>query len=187
VSTLSRLGKQIEEIIAALNGVGVRFALIGGLALASHKVIRATRDIDLLTDIKSADEIDRLLTRLGYRCIHRSADAGNYLRSDERVDFLYASRPAARQLLAAAAEFKTAFGDLRVVSLEGLIGFKLQGFVNDAHRTQDTPLAVEGGVTIALPETRDPFEVLDDLMTVVEALCPTWPPRASITPGPFKL
>jgi hypothetical protein len=93
---------------------------------------------------------------------HRSADAGNYLRGDERVDFLYASRLAARQLLAAAAEFKTAFGDLRA-------------------------LAVEGGVTIALPETRDPFEVLDDLMTVVEALCPTWPPRDSITPGPFKL
>lgn len=172
VSTLSRLGKQIEEIIAALNSVGVRFALIGGLALASYKVIRATRDIDLLTDVKSADEIDGLLTRLGYRCIHRSADAGNYLRGDERVDFLYASRPAARQLLAAAAEFKTAFGDLRVVSLEGLM---------------TTPLAVEGGVTIALPETRDPFEVLDDLMAVVEALCPTWPQRDSTTPGPFKL
>ena len=54
-------------------------------------------------------------------------------------------------------------------------------------RPETTPLAVEGGVTIALPETRDPFEVLDDLMTVVEALCPTWPPRDSITPGPFKL
>ena len=50
-----------------------------------------------------------------------------------------------------------------------------------------TPLAVEGGVTVALPVTRDPFEVLDDLMTVVEALCPTWPPRDSITRGPFKL
>ena len=74
MSTLSRLGKQIEEIVAALNGV-VRFALIGGLALASHKVIRATRDIDLLTDVKNADEIDELLTHLGYRCIHRSADA----------------------------------------------------------------------------------------------------------------
>jgi len=182
VSTLSRLGKQIEEIIAALNGIGVRFALIGGLALASHKVIRATRDIDLLTDANSADEIDRLLTRLGYRCIHRSTDAGNYLRGDERVDFLYASRPAARQLLGAAAEFKTAFGDLRVVSLEGLIGFKMRSDSPDT-----TPLAAEGGVTIAPPETRDPFEVFDDLMTVVEALCPTWPPRDSVTPGPFKL
>jgi hypothetical protein len=40
----SRLGKQIEEVVATLNGLGVRFALIGGLALASYKVIRATPD-----------------------------------------------------------------------------------------------------------------------------------------------
>lgn len=165
VSTLSRLGKQIEETIAALNSVGVRFALIGGLALASHKVIRATRDIDLLTDVKSADEIDRLLTRLGYRCIHRSADAGNYLRGDERVDFLYASRPAALQLLTAAAEFKTAFGDLRVVSLEGLIGFKLQGFVNDARRTQDLEdiraLILANRSNLKMTEVQEYFRLFD--------------------------
>jgi hypothetical protein len=34
-------------------------------------------------------------------------------------------------------ELQTALGDLRVVSAEGLIGFKLQGLVNDPHRTQD--------------------------------------------------
>lgn len=90
-----------------LNALGVSFALIGGLALAPYKVIRATRDIDLLTDATSADDIDRELLRLGYRCIHRSIDAGNYLRGDERVDFLYAHRPASRELLAAAAELKT--------------------------------------------------------------------------------
>jgi predicted nucleotidyltransferase len=174
VSTLSRLGKQIEEIIAALNSVGVRFALIGGLALASYKVIRATRDIDLLTDVKSADEIDRLLTLLGYRCIHRSADAGNYLRGDERVDFLYASRPAARQLLAAAAEFKTAFGDLRVVSLEGLIGFKLQGFVNDARRTQDLEdiraLILANRSNLKMTEVREYFRLFDREVLLKEIL-----------------
>ena len=137
MSNLSRLGKQIEEIVRELNRSGIRFALIGGLALASHKVIRATKDIDLLTDARSADEIDRLLANLGYQCVHHSADAANYLRADERVEFLFASRPVARQLLAAAVEFKTAFGELRVISTEGLIGFKLQGFVNDPRRTQD--------------------------------------------------
>jgi predicted nucleotidyltransferase len=174
VSTLSRLGKQIEEIIAALNSVGVRFALIGGLALASYKVIRATRDIDLLTDVKSADEIDGLLARLGYRCIHRSADAGNYLRGDERVDFLYASRPAARQLLAAAAEFKTAFGDLRVVSLEGLIGFKLQGFVNDARRTQDLEdiraLILANRSNLRMTEVQEYFRLFDREVLLKEIL-----------------
>ncbi len=38
MTSLSRLGKQIEEVIATLNAVGAQFALIGGLALASHKV-----------------------------------------------------------------------------------------------------------------------------------------------------
>jgi hypothetical protein len=72
------------------------------------------------------------------------------------------------------AEFKTAFGVLRVISTEGL------GFGT-------TPLSAEGGVTIAVTDPREPFDVLNDLMVVVEALCPIWPPRDVVTPGPFKL
>ncbi len=134
---ISRLGRQIAEVAAALNANGVGFALIGGLALASHKVVRATQDVDLLSDAERADDIDALLTQLGYRCVHRSADAANYARGDERVDFLYASRPIARRLLTTARELETALGDLRVVSAEGLIGFKLQALVNDPSRTRD--------------------------------------------------
>ena len=95
MAAASRLGRQLEEVIASLSKVDARFALIGGLALASHKVIRATQDFDLLTDSEKAEDIDRELVALGYQCLHRSADAGNYLRGDERVDFIYASRPAA--------------------------------------------------------------------------------------------
>jgi hypothetical protein len=134
---VSRLGRQIAEVTAVLKRIGASYALIGGLALASHKVIRATQDVDLLTDQEHADAIDAELIRLGYRCLHRSVDAGNYVRGDERVDLLYASRPIARRLLAGAAEFKTSLGELRVISTEGLIGFKLQGLVNDPRRTQD--------------------------------------------------
>src|SRR5204863_7771491 len=96
---LSRLGTQIAQVAAALNAMGIRFALIGGLALASHKVVRATQDVDLLVEAEKADEIDAELARLGYRCLHRSAEAANYARADERIDFLYAVRPIARRLL----------------------------------------------------------------------------------------
>lgn len=137
MAMLSRLGKQIQEVVATLNKAGARFALIGGLAMAQHKVVRATQDIDLLTDDHLADAVDNALKGLGYRCLHRSADAANYLRGDERVDLLYASRPIARQLLEAAPELNTAFGPLRVISTEGLIAFKLQGWVNNPRRTQD--------------------------------------------------
>jgi hypothetical protein len=172
VAAASRLGRQLEEVIASLSKVDARFALIGGLALASHKVIRATQDIDLLTDSEKAEDIDRELVALGYRCLHRSPDAGNYLRGDERVDFIYASRPAARGLLSNATAIQTAFGEVRVVSTEGLIGLKLQGFV------KGQPLAADGGIThVPAATSRDPFEALDDLMTVIEVLCPVWPNR----------
>jgi hypothetical protein len=124
-------------VIASLSKVDAWLALIGGLALASHKVIRATQDIDLLADSEKAEDIDRELIAIGYRCLHRSPDAGNYPRGDERVDFIYASRPAARGLLASATSIQTAFGEVRVVSTEGLIGLKIQAFVNNPRRTQD--------------------------------------------------
>jgi hypothetical protein len=134
---ISRLGRQITEVAAALERVGARYALIGGLALASYNVIRATQDVDLLTDLEKADEIDAELLRLGYQCLHRNQDAGNYARGDERVDLLYAHRPIARGLLERAAAISTSLGNLRVISTEGLIGFKLQGLVNDPRRRQD--------------------------------------------------
>jgi len=162
---LSRLGKQIAEAAAALNAIGARFALIGGLALASHKVVRATQDVDLLVEAEKAGEIDAELERLGYRCLHRSADAANYGRGDERIDLLYASRPVARRLLAAAVDVKTALGELRVVGAEGLIGFKLQGLVNDPRRTQDLEdiralLRANRG-TLDMGELREYFRLFD--------------------------
>lgn len=36
-----------------------------------------------------------------------------------------------------ASEVHTSFGDLRVISSEGLIGFKLQALINDPRRTRD--------------------------------------------------
>lgn len=133
----SRLGRQIEEVVSTLNSAGAHFALIGGLALAPYKVIRATRDVDLLTDAAMAEAINTALLELGYHCLHRSPDAGNYQRGDERVDLIYAHRPAALRLLASARPRQTPFGQLNIVSPEGLIGLKLQGYVNDPRRTQD--------------------------------------------------
>lgn len=62
---LSRLGKQVAEAAAALNAIDARFALIGGLALASYKVVRATQDVGLLADAEQADAIDTELAKLG--------------------------------------------------------------------------------------------------------------------------
>jgi len=163
MAALSRLGKQLTEVVGTLNRMGVHFALIGGLALATHRVVRATQDVDLLTDGRHADEIDSALLKLGYSCLHRSGDAGNYLRGDERLDLLYATRAVALGLLAEASEVVTAFGALHVVSAEGLIAFKLQGWVNNPRRGQDLEdiraLIRANRATLNLAEVREYFSL----------------------------
>lgn len=42
---------------------------------------------------------------------------------------------------------------------------------------QPHPLASAGGISGSPKDSRGPFEVLDDLMQVIEALCPTYPER----------
>jgi hypothetical protein len=170
----SRLGRQLTEILDSLNRIGVQSALIGGLALSPHKVVRATQDIDLLIDQTAADSVHEEVTRLGYQCLHRSSDVANYQRKDERLDFLFASRPIARRLLNHATELHTSLGLVRVISGEGLIGFKLQGLVNDPRRTQDLEdiraLVQANRNTLNMNEVREYFRLfnreplLDDLL-----------------------
>jgi hypothetical protein len=49
----------------------------------------------------------------------------------------------------------------------------------DHKSTSDSlaPLAGAGGIVMTVHSEREPYEALDDLMSVIEALCPTWPPR----------
>jgi hypothetical protein len=42
-------------------------------------------------------------------------------------------------------------------------------------------LLSDGGLRRPETDVADPLEALDDLMQVVEALCPTWPEREALT------
>lgn len=49
-----------------------------------------------------------------------------------------------------------------------------------ASKDNEQPFAADGGLASSRTESgRDPFAILDDLMTVVEALCPSWPHRGT--------
>ncbi|WP_396270236.1 hypothetical protein [Ideonella sp.] len=131
------MADQIREALVMFERQGTAPALIGGLAVVAHRVVRATKDVDFLVEAEAADIVHDALLKLGYKCLYRSEDAANYVRATEGLDLLYAHRPLARRLLAQATERETPMGRMRIISVEGLIGFKLQGFVNDATRTRD--------------------------------------------------
>lgn len=65
--------------------------------------------------------------------------------------------------MANALERDTAFGLVRVISAEGLIGFKLQGWVNNPRRTQDLEdiraLVRANRETLDLAEVREYFRI----------------------------
>lgn len=162
---MASLLDQIKESLSLFAGLRSTPALIGGLALAAHNVVRATRDVDFLVDADDAEDLHRLLLGLGYQCIHRSGDAANYLRGEEGLDLLYAHRPIARRLLAEADERSTPMGRLRVVGAEGLVAFKLQAYVNDPARVRDLDdiralLRANRG-SIDMDEVRGYFKLFD--------------------------
>ena len=128
----------LKELTEALGSAGISYSLIGGLALAPHGAGRATTDVDLLVDDERADDVDRIITEMGYERRHRSADVGNYLSDDPargRIDVLFAHREHTRRMLAESERY-TVLGrsDVRVVDAEDLIGLKVQGMSNDTRR-----------------------------------------------------
>lgn len=69
---MSRLVDQIRQALAAFAAEDVSPALIGGLALAAHRVVRATQDVYFLVDADDAGRVHRALPGLGEPAGHVS-------------------------------------------------------------------------------------------------------------------
>jgi len=56
------------QILDDLNGAGVRYVLIGGIALIRHGVVRATRDVDAVFD-PDPSNVERIRTLGGAKLL----------------------------------------------------------------------------------------------------------------------
>jgi hypothetical protein len=67
VKDLPALLDAAKPVVLALNRLDITYALCGGLAVAAHGHIRATRDIDiLLATVTALEEVDPALAPLGW-------------------------------------------------------------------------------------------------------------------------
>jgi predicted nucleotidyltransferase len=59
----------IEAVLAALNAAGVRYLVVGGVAVVLHGHLRTTADLDLVVELSpdNAQRAVRSLGKLGYR------------------------------------------------------------------------------------------------------------------------
>ena len=110
---------QSGRIVRLLRETGVRFALIGGIAVSYHSVERTTKDIDLAVAVESdaeAESLVRTLTRRGYRIAtvieQDEADRLSTVRlvsqvDDEiLVDLLFASSGIESEIVSGAEEIE---------------------------------------------------------------------------------
>ena len=131
VSTLSFL---LEEF----NKQKINYAIIGGLALQSAGVARATGDIDMLILIDDKEKVKEILKNIDYELKHESIDVLNFFSTGQypgRVDFIIAHRKYARSMLERTKEvLLLGLFKAKVIAVEDQIGLKVQSISNDKER-----------------------------------------------------
>src|SRR5690606_31468073 len=95
----------LPGLISRFNAAGIRYALIGGLAMAMRGVQRSTLDADFILLLENLEEADSILRSLGYRKEFASENVSHYVSADPalgRIDFLHAFRSATLGMLGRA-------------------------------------------------------------------------------------
>jgi len=130
--------KVIDSVCRALDEAAVRYALIGGFAMALRGVQRATIDLDFILMLDDLDRSDEIFCDLGYTRAFRNENVSHY-SSDNlslgRIDILHAFRGPTLGMLDRADRLSVAEGvTLPVVQVEDIIGLKVQATVNNPRR-----------------------------------------------------
>ena len=125
------LRKTLREAHRVLEEQGISHALIGGLALGSYGVHRATVDIDFLAAGSKKEEIKKALIGVGFQLRHESDEVLQF-EGLGLLDILLANRPLSLSMLKAARNQPKL--DVYVLRAEDLIGLKIQAYKNDSSR-----------------------------------------------------
>jgi len=130
--------KVLTELSGRLDAAGIRYALIGGFAMALRGVQRATMDLDFLLMLDDLDQTHAILGELGYRREFHSENVSHYSGAGPdwgRVDILHAFRGPSLGMLRRAERIRIdADLSLPVALTEDIIGLKIQASKNDVSR-----------------------------------------------------
>lgn len=116
---------------SSLEKESIKFALIGGFALAAHGVVRATQDIDLLVDGGQKDLAKDLLSTAGFKLVFENSEALHF-SGQGQLDILLANRESTLDMLKRVQSINNF--PVPVVSAEDLIGLKIQAYKNNPDR-----------------------------------------------------
>lgn len=126
-----KLRHVIEKSHQTLSALGIEHALIGGFALAAHKVIRATQDVDLMIHEDHRNKAKQALIKAGFTLTSETEEV-LHLGGVGFLDILIARRPLSQKMLSRAKPDPVL--GLPVLCVEDLIGLKIQAYCNNSKR-----------------------------------------------------
>lgn len=129
----------LEKLLSAFAENDVRYALIGGFALGAWGAPRGTVDLDFLLHRDDMETIHGIMTSMDYDLRYKTENVSQYispLKVFGEVDFIHAFREKSLGMLGRAKD-KKMFDEkiiIKVLTVEDLIGFKVQAIKNDESR-----------------------------------------------------
>lgn len=138
------LRQTLTQSHEALERAGVAHALIGGMGLAALGIHRATEDVDYLVHDDHKEKAQQALEGAGWKMVFQTEEVLHF-EGKGRVDLLLARRPLSHEMLTGAgSDGKTGIPHVRP---EGIIGLKIQAFVNDKKREFQDKADIQAIVT----------------------------------------
>jgi hypothetical protein len=129
--------KVLFLILEELEKNKIKYAVVGGLALTILGLPRATFDIDLLIEKKSAKLIDNILKKFEYKPVYKTENVAQYLSELKpfvEIYIIYAFRKISTEMLKRAKIIKIFNKKIRVLIPEDIIGLKIQTIANNPKR-----------------------------------------------------
>lgn len=125
------LRETIKVAHLALKENNIDHALIGGVALATLGLNRATADVDLLIDGDFKDLAKKILIQKGFILKTETEDVLHF-EGFGYLDLLLAKRPLSKKMLSSASV--KSLMDIKCLQAEDIIGLKIQAYKNDKKR-----------------------------------------------------
>jgi len=128
----------LRRVIGEMNSRGIRYAVIGGFAMALRGAQRATMDLDLVLMLEDMEKADSIIRGFGYERFFHSTNVSQYQSPNQewgRIDVLHAFRgPTLGMLKRADALPMGEKFKIKVVQIEDIIGLKVQALINNPAR-----------------------------------------------------
>lgn len=131
------------DVLKTLNRLsaetGLKFLVIGGLAINAHGYERVTSDIDLLVRKEDREAWGNLMSSIGYR-VHHEQEAFTQFTASEGatwpVDLMFVNQQTFTKMFPEAVEVEMKGMEFRVPALEHLIALKLHALKNTHSKRQ---------------------------------------------------